>query len=254
MDGAGLALDLTGAGHAGVDSVELFDLSGTGANSLVLDAQAVFDVTEEREGGAASLDVLGDADDRVDLSGSNFALTGAAAEDGVTYNVYRDGNAQLRIEDGVMVTLAATGSQSARSKTDPRTDPKTDTGIDPVADPRTDTRTDPGTDSESGTRLDEALINPDPLMNNDLWNNDLWDGLWADGVNSLDQPVHIDEDAILIPLSDPLSFGPLAAGSLPGPWGDLIYWPGLENHPAMQNDLAMILPEMEIVTAYMEGF
>ena len=32
-------------GNAGVDSVEVFDLSGTGANSLVLDALAVFDVT-----------------------------------------------------------------------------------------------------------------------------------------------------------------------------------------------------------------
>ena len=262
LDGAGLALDLTRAGHAGVDSVELFDLSGTGANSLVLDALAVFDVTEEREGGVASLDVLGDADDRVDLSGSNFALTGTAAEDGVTYNIYRDGNAEVRIENGVMVTLAAAGAQSAESKTDPKTDPKTDTGIDPVADPRTDTRTDPGTDPESGTRLDGALMNPDPLMNNglwdnglwdnDLWNNDLWDDLWGDGVRSLDQPVHIDEDAILIPLSDPLSFGPLSSGPLPGPWGDLIYWLG--SHPAMQNDLAMILSEMEIVTADMEGF
>ena len=258
LNGAGLALDLTGPGNTGVDSVELFDLSGTGANSLVLDALAVFDVTEEREGGAASLDVLGDADDRVDLSGSSFALTGTATEDGVTYNVYRDGNAEVRIENGVMVTLAAAGAQSAESKTD--------TGINPVA----DLRTDPG----SGTRLDEALMNPDPLMNNDLWNNDLWnndlwnndlwnndlwnndlwDDLWADGVRSLDQPVHIDEDAILIPLSDPLSFGPLASGPLQGPWGDLIYWPGLGNHPAMQNDLAMILPEMEIVTADMEGF
>ena len=117
LNGAGLALDLTGAGHAGVDNVEVFDLSGTGANSLVLDAQAVFDVTEERAGGVASLDVLGDADDRVDLSGSSFALTGTAAEDGVTYNVYRDGNAQVRVEDGVSVTLAAAGSQSARSLT-----------------------------------------------------------------------------------------------------------------------------------------
>ena len=117
LDGAGLALDLTGAGHAGVDSVEVFDLSGTGANSLVLDALAVFDVTEEREDGLASLDVLGDADDRVDLGGSNFILTGTATEDGVTYHVYRDGNAQLRIENGVSVTLAAAGSQSARSLT-----------------------------------------------------------------------------------------------------------------------------------------
>ncbi len=246
LDGAGLSLDLIGAGHAGVDSVEVFDLSGTGANSLVLDALAVFDITEEREGGAASLDVLGNADDRVDLSGSAFALSGTATEDGVTYNVYRDGNAQLRIEEGVTVILFAfAGAQNARSKID--------TGIDPVADPRTDTGTDPGTDPGSGTiRLDGAL------MNDDLWNNDLWDGLWADGVKSLDQPVHIDEDAILIPLSDPLSFGPLASGPLPGPWGDLLYWPGLGSHPVMQNDLAMIshsiLPEMEIATAYMEGF
>ena len=117
LDGAGLALDLTGPGNAGVDSVEVFDLSGTGANSLVLDAQAVFDVTEEREDGLASLDVLGDADDSVDLSGSSFALSGTVTEDGVTYNVYRDGNAQLRIEDGVSVTLAAAGAQSARSLT-----------------------------------------------------------------------------------------------------------------------------------------
>ena len=110
LDGAGLALDLTGAGHASVDSVEVFDLSGTGANSLVLDALAVFDVTEEREGGVASLDVLGDADDRVDLSGSSFALSGTATEDGVTYNVYRDGNAQLRIENGVQVQIPVTAT------------------------------------------------------------------------------------------------------------------------------------------------
>ena len=62
-----------------MDSVEVFDLSGTGSNSLVLDALAVFDVTEEREGGAASLDVLGDADDRVELSSHSFALTGTDA-------------------------------------------------------------------------------------------------------------------------------------------------------------------------------
>ena len=103
LDGAGLSLDLTGAGHAGVDSVEVFDLSGTGSNTLVLDAQAVFDLTEERAGGVASLDVRGDADDRVDLGGSSFARTGTVTEDGTTYNVYRDGNAQLRVEDGVQV-------------------------------------------------------------------------------------------------------------------------------------------------------
>ena len=112
LDGAGLSLDLTGAGHAGVDSVEVFDLSGTGANTLVLDALAVFDLTEERADGVASLDVLGGADDRVDLGGGSFARTGTVTEDGTTYNVYRDGNAQLRVETGVGVTLAATPTGS----------------------------------------------------------------------------------------------------------------------------------------------
>ena len=112
LDGAGLSLDLTGTGHAGVDNVEVFDLSGTGANTLVLDALAVFDLTEDRAGGVASLDVLGGADDRVDLGGSNFARTGTVTEDGTTYNVYRDGNAQVRVETGVSVTLAATPTGS----------------------------------------------------------------------------------------------------------------------------------------------
>ena len=217
LDGVGLALDLTGAGHAGVDSVEVFDLSGTGANSLVLDALAVFDVTEERAGGVASLDVLGDADDRVDLSGSSFALTGTAAEDGVTYNVYRDGNAEVRIEDGITVILAATGAQSAESKTDP----KTDTGIDP----------------ESGTiRLDN------PLMNDDLW-----DGLWADGVKSLDQLEHRPGEVSLLEDLSPL-------GQIPAASVTPLLHLGPESDMPMQDDLAMILPEMEIVTAYMEGF
>jgi len=65
LAGANLSLDLTGAGNGGVDSVEVVDLSGTGGNTLVLDALAVFDLTEERDGGIATLDVLGDADDTV---------------------------------------------------------------------------------------------------------------------------------------------------------------------------------------------
>ena len=78
LAGSGLSLDLTGAGNAGVDSVEVLDLSGTGADTLVLDALAVFDVTEERDGGMASLDVRGAAEDSVDLKGFVFN----SAEDG----------------------------------------------------------------------------------------------------------------------------------------------------------------------------
>ena len=75
LAGSGLSLDLTGAGNASVDSVEIFDLSGTGADRLVLDALAVFDVTEERDGGMASLDVRGAAEDSVDLKGFVFNST-----------------------------------------------------------------------------------------------------------------------------------------------------------------------------------
>ena len=103
LDGSGLSLDLTGAGTAGVDSVEILDLSGTGADTLVLDALAVSDLTEERDGGMASLDVRGDADDTVELRGFGFSSTETG--DGTTYDVYRDGNAQVRVQDGVVVTL-----------------------------------------------------------------------------------------------------------------------------------------------------
>jgi len=68
LAGANLSLDLRGTGNGGVDSVEVFDLSGAGADTLVLDALAVFNLTEERAGGIATLDVLGDTNDRVDLS------------------------------------------------------------------------------------------------------------------------------------------------------------------------------------------
>ena len=124
LDGAGLSLDLTGAGHASVDSVEIFDLSSTGSNTLVLDAQAVFDVTEERAGGVASVDVLGDADDRVDLGGSNFALTGTVTEDDTAFTVYSDGNAQVRVETGVGVTLAGSMGAGAASGANGDGDPE----------------------------------------------------------------------------------------------------------------------------------
>ena len=103
LDGSGLSLDLTGAGTAGVDSVEILDLSGTGADTLVLDALAVSDLTEERDGGMATLDVRGDADDTVELRG--FVFSSTETEAGATYNVYRDGNAQVRVQDGLVVKL-----------------------------------------------------------------------------------------------------------------------------------------------------
>ena len=236
LAGSNLSLDLTGAGNAGVDSVEVFDLSGTGSNTLMLDALAVFDLTEERAGGMASIDVLGDADDTVDLTGGNFTSNEAVTEDGTTYNVYVDGNAEVRVQNVVPVTLGTMSSSLLSEDPDPVTMP---------------------------TSLASDLSHLDALMDNgprnDQW-HDQRDGLWggsfrADGLNSLDkpdrhrlneEPVFEDlsvrdsipdmqdtgEDAVPIPLSVP-ALTPMAQ-------------PVFAGDTPMPNDLAMILQDMEI--------
>ena len=223
LDGAGLSLDLTGAGHAGVDSIEVFDLSGTGANTLVLDAQAVFDLTEERAGGTATLDVLGDADDRVDLSGGNFALSGTATEDGTTYNVYQDGNAELRVQNGVPVSLGTTSSGLLSEDPDSAAMPAS---------------------------LAPDLSRLDALMDNGLW-NDQWDGL-----NSLDKPDRhrLNEEPMFEDLSvrdsipDMQDTGEDAVVLMPLPVPALtpMAAPVFAGDKPLQNDLAMILQDMEV--------
>ena len=88
--------------------MEVIDLSGTGGNRLLLDALAVFNLTQERAGGIATLDVLGAADDTLELTqsqGRSFVLSGQVTGDGVTYDVYRDGNAEVRVQTGVQVQI-----------------------------------------------------------------------------------------------------------------------------------------------------
>ena len=234
LDGAGLSLDLTGAGHGGVDSVEVFDLSGTGGNTLVLDALAVFDLTEERAGGIATLDVLGDADDTVELRDSNFAFHSAETEDTTTYNVYRDGNAEVRVQNGVTVTTGTTSSSLLSEDPDPVTLPASMALMD------------------NGPRHDQLH---DQL--HEQW-HEQQSGLWdqpfqADGLDSLDmphrhrlnqEPVFEDlslrdsipdrqdsgGDAALIPLPVP---APMAQPVFPG-------------DTPLQNELVMILREMDI--------
>ena len=103
LAGADLSLDLREPGNGGVDSVEVIDLSGAGGNRLVLDAQAVFDLTEERAGGIATLDVLGDGDDTVVLTRGNFIFDSTETEAGATWTVYRADNAEVRVATGVEV-------------------------------------------------------------------------------------------------------------------------------------------------------
>ena len=160
LDGSNRLLDLRGAGNGGVDSVEVFDLSATGANTLVLDALAVFDLTEERAGGIATLDVLGDGNDTADLRDSNFAYNRRETEDGTTYIVYRAGNADVRVEAGVQILIPGTTDDNAPSFTSGAAVSVPENRIVAYTAVATDPDGDPLSYSLSGT--DGALFTIDP--------------------------------------------------------------------------------------------
>ncbi|WP_343348218.1 hypothetical protein WJT74_00730 [Sphingomicrobium sp. XHP0239] len=105
FDGAGMVLDLTSIPPAAIQSIERIDLSGTGPNGLIIDAQALFDLTEERASGEAILIVDGDAGDNVTALG--FTANGTQTVDGITYDVYEMGGATLLVAQGVSVAISS---------------------------------------------------------------------------------------------------------------------------------------------------
>lgn len=144
LNASGLNLDATTAGNASLGSIEVFDITGSGDNRLTLNAQAVFDLTEERSGGTATLDVLGNAGDQVTILG--FTAGAQVIEDGVTYNTYADGNATIRVQDDVAVTtvgIAAEPLDNADTEVlaaDPATGTRT-VSVEQIADPDSSTST-----------------------------------------------------------------------------------------------------------------
>jgi hypothetical protein len=106
LSGSGRTLDLTTTPMPRIASIEVIDLNGTGANSLVIDRLAVLDMTEEREGGRAVIRVRGGTDDSVGLSGSGWSFDGNLSEGGVIYSLYVNGNAEVWVQSGVTVSGA----------------------------------------------------------------------------------------------------------------------------------------------------
>jgi hypothetical protein len=92
LEGAGESLDLTLLGSAEIEGVEAFDLSGTGANELTLNAQDVLQLSDETN----DLRILGDGDDSVTLEG-DFAAAGQEIIDGTTYDVYASASTDARV-------------------------------------------------------------------------------------------------------------------------------------------------------------
>ena len=105
LAGSGLSLDLTtNAVRSRIDSIEVIDLTGSGNNSLTVDAMAIRRITEQRSGGEATLIVRGDAGDVVNAYG--FTANGTQVINAVTYNLYENGNTNLLIRQGVTVATS----------------------------------------------------------------------------------------------------------------------------------------------------
>jgi VCBS repeat-containing protein len=104
LAGTGLSLNLTITPRPRLDSIEVIDLTGTGNNSLTVNERAIYQITEERSGGEATLIVEGNAGDSVDAQ--DFIVSGTQVKGGVTYNLFEKGNANLLVAQGVTVTGA----------------------------------------------------------------------------------------------------------------------------------------------------
>ncbi|MXP27193.1 hypothetical protein GRI39_14290, partial [Altererythrobacter indicus] len=107
LDGAGFALDLTTILSGDLLSVEAIDLTGSGDNVLTISGQNLLDISDWRMGGEAYMLVTGDAGDSVVTQG--FTFGGTQTYEGVTYNLYERGYANLLVSQDVAVTNAAAG-------------------------------------------------------------------------------------------------------------------------------------------------
>ncbi len=99
-----------------ISSVEVFDLTGTGNNTLKLSMKDVLNLGHEDlfiQDGHTQLLVKGDVGDRVVLSGmsglesGSWSNKGLAAIDGYAYNVYENAalNVELIVQHAITTTL-----------------------------------------------------------------------------------------------------------------------------------------------------
>ena len=101
LDGSGIMLDFTNLNSGRVDSIENIDITGDGDNTLTLDANDLFDLSETTN----ELIIFGDSGDTVNASGS-FTDTGTDQMiDGQLFDVFIDGNATLIIDQDITTTI-----------------------------------------------------------------------------------------------------------------------------------------------------
>ena len=101
VDGAGISFDFTVIGQSRVDSIEAFDLTGSGNNTLRLNALDVLALSEDTSGGLTRLTVHGDAGDVVDVVDSGWASVGTTTIGANSYSIYQNGNVQIIVDTDV---------------------------------------------------------------------------------------------------------------------------------------------------------
>jgi hypothetical protein len=119
LTGAGQVLDVTALNSGATDKItgiEVFDIGGTGNNTLRLSLDDVLNLGAKDQftpDGHYQVMVKGDVGDRVELSGllgggaGDWLLSGSVVIDGVTHNVYRNDttDAEVLVQDGVTVIV-----------------------------------------------------------------------------------------------------------------------------------------------------
>ncbi|HRX35331.1 MAG TPA: Ig-like domain-containing protein [Aestuariivirga sp.] len=106
LDGAGDTFDFSVIKPATVDSIEAIDLTGTGDNSLKLNALDLFDISDDTSGGITHLTVHGDAGDGVTTLDTGWSNVGSTVIGANNYTIYQNGQAQLIIDNDISVILA----------------------------------------------------------------------------------------------------------------------------------------------------
>ncbi len=100
LDGSGLALNLTSLADNKLTSLETIDIRGSGPNSLTLNFREVLNLTgnSNPEHSVHTLTVRRDSDDTVNM-GINWIPGSHTTINGISYQIFTQGTATLRVED-----------------------------------------------------------------------------------------------------------------------------------------------------------
>jgi len=97
LDTAGVTLDLDAVGDEDITGIEQIDLGG-GGNTLEFQLSDLLNLSDESN----TLRVLGDDTDTVDVA-EGFTANGTVVDEGVTFNVFENGQAIIEIEENISV-------------------------------------------------------------------------------------------------------------------------------------------------------